>query len=75
MPVYESTDVNVTLKYFNHKLKNFFNKRVPILEKRVKSRPSKWLTAELKIEMGNRDKLHRKSQKSQKLTDVKEYKK
>ena len=75
MPVYEANDLNVTLKYFNHRLKNLFDKHAPILEKRVKSRPSKWLTAELKIEMDNRDKLHRKAQKSRKLADIKEYKK
>ena len=43
MPVYEATDVNVALKYFNHKIKNLFDKHAPISERR----------AELKIEMDN----------------------
>ena len=73
--MYEATEVNVALKYFNHKLKNHFDKHAPISEKRVKSRPCKWLTAELKIEMDSRDKLHRKAQTSGKLADIKEYKK
>ena len=64
MPVHEATDVNVALKYFYHKLKNLFHKHAPITEKRVKYRPRKWLTAELKIETGNQNKLHRKAQKS-----------
>ena len=64
MPVHEATDVNVALKYFYHKLKNLFDKHAPITEKRVKYRPRKWLTAELKIETGNQNKLHRKAQKS-----------
>ena len=59
MPVYEATDVNVALKYFNTNSKNHFDKHAPISEKRVKSRPCKWFTAELKID--NRDKLHRKA--------------
>ena len=61
MPVYIATDVNVALKFFNHKLKNLLDKHALISEKRVKSRPCKWLIAELKIEMDNRDKLHRKA--------------
>ena len=75
MPVYKATDVNVALKYFNHKLRNLFDKHAPISEKRVKSRPCKWLTAELKIEMDNQDKLDWTAQKSRKLADIKEYKK
>ena len=75
MPVYGATDVNVALKYFNHKLKNLFDKHAPISEKRVKSRPCKWLTTELKIEMDHRDKLHRKAQKSRKLAYNEEYNK
>ena len=61
MPVYIATDVNVSLKFFNHKLKNLLDKHALITEKRVKSRTCKWLIAELKIEMDNRDKLHRKA--------------
>ena len=75
MPGYEATEVNVALKYFNHKLKNLFDKHAPISEKRVKSCPCKWLTAELKIEMDNRDKLHQKAQKSCKLADKRNEKK
>ena len=70
MPVYGATDANVALKYFNHKLKNLFDKHAPISEKRVKSRPCKWLTTELKIEMDHWGKLHRKAQKSCKLADI-----
>ena len=73
--MHEATEVNVALKHFNHKLKNLFDKHATISEKRVKSRPCKWLTAELKIEMDNRDKLHREAQTSRKLADIKEYKK
>ena len=51
MPVYGATDANVALKYFNHKLKNLFDRHAPISEKRVKSHPCKWLTTELKTEM------------------------
>ena len=75
MPVYNATNVNVALKYFNHKLKNLFDKHTLILERRVKSRPCKWLTAAVKIKMDNRNKLHRKTQKSRKLADIKEHKK
>ena len=75
MPVYKVSEVNVALKYFNHKLKNLFDKHAPISEKRVKSCPCKWLTVELKIEMDNRDNLHRKAQKSRKLANIKDYKK
>ena len=75
MPVYEATDVNVVLKYFNHKLKKLFDKHAPISEKRVKSRPCNWLSTEMKFEMDNQNKLRRKVQKSRKLADTKEYKK
>ena len=61
MPVYIATDVNVALKIFNHRLKNLLDKHALISEKRVKSRPCKWLIAKLIIEMDNRDKLHRKA--------------
>ena len=37
--------------------------------------PCKRLTAELKTEMNNQDKIERKAQKSRKLVHVKEYKK
>ena len=73
MSVYKATDINVALKYFNHKPKNLFDKHASVLEKRAKSRSCKWLTAELKIETSNRDKVHRKAQKSRKLADIKEY--
>lgn len=48
---------------------------VQISSLRVKSRPCKWFTAELKFEMGSRGKLYRKAQKSHKVADKKEYKK
>ena len=75
IPEYEATDANVALKYFNHKLKSLFDKHAPISEKSPKSRLCKWLTAELKIDMNNRDRLHQKVQKSRKLADIKDYKK
>ena len=43
MPVYKAADINVALKYFNHKLKNLFDKHASILEKRVKSRSYKFV--------------------------------
>ncbi|XP_057305259.1 uncharacterized protein LOC130642190 [Hydractinia symbiolongicarpus] len=74
-PVYDASDVNSAVTYFNSKLRDSFDKHAPLIEKRVKSRPCKWLTSKIKSQMNNRDKLHRKARKSGKREDAKKYKK
>ena len=41
-------------------LLGIFNKQVPIIEKKVKDKPSPWLTSELKKKINKRDKRLRK---------------
>ncbi|XP_057308170.1 uncharacterized protein LOC130646052 [Hydractinia symbiolongicarpus] len=74
-PVYDASDVNFAVTYFNSKLSDSFDKHAPLIEKRVKSRPCKWLTSKIKSQMNNRDKLHRKARKSGKREDTEKYKK
>ena len=74
-PVYDSTDVNLAVSYFNSELRKSFDKHAPLIEKRVKGRECKWLNAEIKNEMNTRDQFHRKAQKSGKDSDWFAYKK
>lgn len=38
-PVYQATDVNNAVDYFNNKLRKVFDEHAPMLEKRIKGRP------------------------------------
>ena len=56
-------DVNSALNFFNTTLGEIFDKHAPIIRKKVKGKPCKWLTRELKGVMNNRDKQLRKARK------------
>ena len=61
----------ISLKFI---LLNIFNLHAPLISKRVKGKKSPWLTRELKNEMNNRDKLHRKFLKTKSVNDFNSYK-
>jgi len=73
--VYETTNVNDSIKAFNEILETNFNEQAPIIEKKVKGRPCPWLTEPLKRAMNERDKMLRKAKKSNKEIDRSTYKK
>ena len=70
---YSSSDVNVAVSHFNSKLRESIDDYAPFIEKRVKGRECKWLSAEIKSEMNSHDQLHRKAQKSRKEKDWRIY--
>ena len=74
-PLYQATDVNIAVNYFNTEVRQIFDKHAPIVEKRAKGRPCKWLTSEVKTEMNHRDKALRKARKTNIASDWLKYKK
>ena len=63
-PIEEVSDVNKVLEYFNAKVSEVSDRHAPSIQKKVKGRPCKWLTRELKKEMNNRVRQLRKAKKS-----------
>ena len=72
--VYQATNVNSALSIFNSLLRKVFDKHAPFIEKRVQGRSCKWLNADVKREMNNRDKQLRKARKSKNESDWANYK-
>ena len=65
LPIFETgTDVNSAVQYFTEQVKVSFDKHAPIISKRVKGRPCKWLDNSIKKEIDKRDRLLRKARKS-----------
>ena len=56
-------------------LTNVFDNYAPVISKRVKGKTSSWLARDIKKEMNDRDKLHRKFRKSRSDLDSQSYKK
>lgn len=75
-PIYDNNnDVNTAVKYLIVKLKELFDFHAPIVEKRVKGKPSEWLDESIKTEMNRRDALLRRARKSKNINFWREYKK
>ena len=74
-PVYKSSDVNSAVTYFNSELRKVFDKYAPIIEKRIKGKPCKWLNSDLRKEMNNRDKQMRNARKTNSDEDWTSYRK
>ena len=74
-PVYESTDVNYTWTCMKNTILSCFDKLAPVIKKRIRGKPSPWLTDELKKAMNIRDMLLRKSRKTKSASDISAYKK
>ena len=74
-PVYESTDVNYAWTCMKNTILSCFDKLAPVIKKRIRGKPSPWLTDELKKAMNIRDMLLRKSRKTKSASDISAYKK
>ena len=74
-PVYKSNDVNYAWAYMKDVILSCFNKIAPVIKKRVRGKPSPWMTDEIKKAMNVRDMLLRKSRKTKSESDVSAYKK
>ena len=72
--VYNASNVNTALNFFNETVCRVFNKHAPIIEKRVKGRHCPWLNEEIKRVMNDRDKALRKSRKTKSENDCSRYK-
>ena len=68
------TDVNVAWAKMKLTLTTTVNKHAPKIRKRITGKPAPWLTAELKAQMNERDKLLRSSRKSKKPDRINQYK-
>ena len=73
--VYKSNDVNYAWAYMKDVILSCFNKIAPVIKKRVRGKPSPWMTDEIKKAMNFRDMLLRKSRKTKSESDVSAYKK
>ena len=61
-PVYENnTDVNSAVTYLTTELREIFNRHAPLIEKRIRGKPSDWIDDNIKKEMNKRDRLLRKA--------------
>ena len=74
-PVYESTDVNYAWTCMKDIISSCFDKLAPIIKKRIRGKPSPWLTDEIKKAMNTRDILLRKSRKTKFESDIIAYRK
>lgn len=62
-PVYQATDGHNTVDYINTELRKVFDKHTPMIEKRIKGRPFKWLNQNVKSDINNHDKSLLKARK------------
>ncbi|CAB4038162.1 Hypothetical predicted protein, partial [Paramuricea clavata] len=74
-PVYESTDVNYAWTCMKDIISSCFDKLASIIKKRIRGKPSPWLTDEIKKAMNTRDILLRKSRKTKFESDIIAYRK
>jgi len=72
--IYNISNVNKAVEYFNNILETAFNKHAPMINKNVKGRPCPWLNSEIKNKMNLRDKFLRKYRKTRKDKDRQNYK-
>ena len=73
-PFYKSCNVNDALRHMTDILTTAFSAVAPMIKKRVKGKPTPWLTSEIKEIMNNRDKLLRKYRKCKNPHIKEEYK-
>ena len=72
--IYSTTSPNAALSYFISTLKETLNDYAPFITKKIKGKPSPWITAELTKEMNIRDQFLRKARKTNKTDDWSAYK-
>ena len=72
--VYDCTNVNSAVEYFNLSVKAVFDRHAPVVEKKLKGKPCSWITAKTKKTMSRRDQVHRKAKKHGKPEDWQLYK-
>lgn len=68
-PIYSSNNVNKAWNLFKNILLNTINIHAPIVKKRIKGKRCPWLTADIRTQMSNRDKILRKARKTKKDSD------
>ena len=71
--VYNATSADLAYKSLTSIPLKVLNKHAPFISKKVKGKPSPWLTAEVKKSMNHRDQLLRKAQKSRAEEDWNNY--
>ena len=71
--VYNKTSSSEAWKVMETILKETLNTSAPFISKRIKGKPSPWITDRIKTEMNSRDQLMRKARKSKKYSDWKLY--
>lgn len=54
-PVYQATNVNKVVDYFNTEIRKVFDEHAPMIEKHIKGRLCEWLNQDVKSDMNNRD--------------------
>ena len=67
-------NVNIALDYMEQGLTTIINRHAPKITKRVKGHKCLWLTYEIKALMNTRDKVLRKTRKTNKKCDGSSYK-
>ena len=72
--MYHMSSVENAWKYFKEVFRNVMDNHAPIIQKRVKGKPCRWLSTEIKELMNRRDKALRKARKTNSETDSAEYK-
>jgi hypothetical protein len=68
-PLYESTNVNDAVDYFNTSVKAVFDRHAPPVERKLRGKPCPWITHETKRKMDRRDQILRKARKHKKPED------
>ena len=72
--VYASVDANIAWQHMNNILSKTIDHHAPFISKRVKNKPSPWLSNDIKHQMNLRDQLMRKARKTGCEIDRRKYK-
>ena len=72
--VYNSVDANIAWQHMNSLLTKTIDQHAPFISKRVKNKPSPWLSIDIKKQMNLRNQLMRKARKTGCELDISKYK-
>ena len=65
-PIYDTSNVNVALTYFNKTVKAIFDHHAPQIIKKVRGKPCPWLNSDIRKSMISRDRMLRKARRTKK---------
>ena len=68
-PVFNTSDVNMALDYFNYVVKGIFDRRAPYITKKVRGKPCPWINSDIRKLTVSRDRVPKKCRRTQNEED------